>query len=46
LILHPVAREIKFNHLATSRNHLSLILHPVAREIKFNQDKLLRLVAK
>jgi hypothetical protein len=21
LILHPVAREIKFNHLATSRNH-------------------------
>jgi hypothetical protein len=25
LILHPVAREIKFNHLATSRNHWWLL---------------------
>jgi hypothetical protein len=23
LILHPVAREIQFNHIATSRNHFS-----------------------
>jgi hypothetical protein len=25
LILHPVAREIQFNHLATSPNHFSLM---------------------
>jgi hypothetical protein len=28
LILHPVAREIKFNYLATSRNHFSGVATP------------------
>jgi hypothetical protein len=46
LILHPVAREIKFNHLATRNRMQNQRIKCINANLAFSIKKWLRLVSK